>query len=212
MIHVDMERWAVKLRNAQIDAEHFNEFSEDVRKTLMKMPLRRHASGVWSAPILSHDGVEFFKSVAEIYHDKFTVNDEEEPQAQIQELVLADWNKPADYISNAIGRDLLAPLFYWLMGDSPDLFHTQIARYSPENTKETCWHLDHDSPFTCVVNLGGEYEGGGTLFHADGPISDPVAVPPVPVGHGVIFNGKYTLHRGMPVTKGERTLLVFWCK
>ncbi|WP_053269405.1 hypothetical protein [Pseudomonas chlororaphis] len=32
----------------------------------------------------------------------------------------------------------------------------------------------------------------------------------VPVGHGMFFNGKANRHYGMPVTEGERNLLVHW--
>ena len=214
MIHRKIEKWVYPLydETREFHRDSRDEVSNDARKALLKLPVKRHAAGVWSAPILSPDAVAYFRAIAKVYSDKFSVNSEEPFEAQIQELVLAEHCKPADYISAALGREVLQPLFFWLMGGSPEIFHTQIARYTPENTYKTALHLDNDSLYTCVINLGGDYEGGGTKVYADGPLMLPVEVPPLAPGYGLFFKGKCTLHCGLPVTKGARELLVYWCE
>lgn len=214
MIHRKIEKWVPTLYDEMMEfhRDGRDDVSPESRKALLKLPVKRHAAGVWSAPILSPDAIAYFRAIGKVYADKFSVNDEEEKSAQIQELVLAEHCKSADYISAALGREVLKPLFFWLMGGDPEIFHTQLARYTPENTYKTSLHLDNDSLYTCVINLGGDYEGGGTKIYADGPMMPPVEIPPLSPGYGVFFHGKCTLHCGLPVTKGARELLVYWCE
>ena len=66
------------------------------------------------------------------------------------------------------------------------------------------WHHDHSADITMVVPLNtGEYDGGGTEFWKKDS-------KPLPIGTALFFPSFHNLHRGLPVTSGDRYLLVFW--
>jgi hypothetical protein len=88
------------------------------------------------------------------------------------------------------------------------LADAQIACYDPTNQKHGNWHHDSSSDITFVVPLSSGFEGGGTEFY-----NQKLKLPPLPVGHCVMFPGRVThIHRGMAVTKGERYILTAWTK
>ena len=55
-----------------------------------------------------------------------------------------------------------------------------------------------------VVPLNEDFDGGGTAFAGRGTVA------PQPAGTGLIFPSFTHLHKGLPVTSGDRYLLVFW--
>lgn len=141
----------------------------------------------------------------------FTPNLEEGAEYRIEEAVLEKVD-PGAYESL---KEFLLPVLnaYCLMINSTPITKVvsfQVAKYRPEGTPGTGWHHDKESDFTAVISLNpGSFEGGGT-----GIRMTPHAtcdLPPLEQGHGLIFNGRCVQHRGLPVTKGERLLLVCWC-
>lgn len=81
----------------------------------------------------------------------------------------------------------------------------QVANYNPNKVTRGSWHHDHSADITMVVPLNtGEYDGGGTEFWKKG------IVKPLPIGTALFFPSFHNLHRGLPVTSGDRYLLVFW--
>ena len=81
----------------------------------------------------------------------------------------------------------------------------QIANYNPRTIQQTSWHHDFSADISVVVPLNtGSYKGGGTEFFNKGTIQ------PLPKGHALMFPSFTHMHRGMPVKKGDRYLLVFW--
>jgi len=81
----------------------------------------------------------------------------------------------------------------------------QIANYNLAETGVGHWHHDETSDISVVVPLNtGSYTGGGTEFHNYGKLK------PLPNGHGLIFPSFTHAHRGLPVSEGDRYLLVFW--
>lgn len=141
----------------------------------------------------------------------FTPNLEEGAEYRIEEAVLENVD-PGAY--EAL-KEFLLPVLnaYCLMINSTPITKVvsfQIAKYRPEGTPGTGWHHDKESDFTAVISLNpGNFEGGGTGFRM-APHST-VDVPPLMQGHAVLFNGRSVQHRGLPVTSGERLLLVCWC-
>lgn len=186
---------------------------QEVKNGIAGHPIKFEAPGVFSVPLLSDWGCRLFLGYAEQYRDQYTVNDKEIPDARIPELVLKHFLPLGAGLADAVAKAGLLPVFKWIMGHAPDIVHAQLCRYTPEGTKETCFHNDRDSGYTAVVNLSNNgYRGGGTIVLPNGPIGTPVNIPPLPAGHALIFNGRATLHRGAPVLWGERNLLVYWCR
>lgn len=87
----------------------------------------------------------------------------------------------------------------------------QFAKYSATGEiNKGNWHYDEDSDSTLVVYLNDDYEGGGTQFKPNDN-EDIVTVNNFNIGDSIFFNGRVTPHKGLPVTKGDRYILVFWC-
>jgi predicted 2-oxoglutarate/Fe(II)-dependent dioxygenase YbiX len=108
-----------------------------------------------------------------------------------------------------IGRPCCGALnpifFYAFQRDCAEISSIQLANYNVKDKKQGAWHHDESSDMSVVVPLNtGEYEGGGTEFHGLGKLS------PLPTGHALIFPSFTKMHRGLPVVKGDRFLLVFW--
>jgi len=144
-------------------------------------------------------------------HYDFAPNLEEGAEYRIEEAML-EVVDPECYESL---KETLLPVLnaYCLMINSTPITKVvsfQIAKYRPEGTPGTGWHLDKESDFTAVISLNPEnFEGGGTGFRmAPHATAD---VPPLMKGQAVMFNGRSVQHRGLPVTSGERLLLVCWC-
>ena len=83
-----------------------------------------------------------------------------------------------------------------------------VTRRPPQGRREFKWHRD-DSLVSCVLTLGGEWEGGGFEFK---PLGDPGFRPVwerLPVGDLLLMDGRIE-HCARPVTQGERWMLVIF--
>lgn len=176
----------------------------------VKALVTHHGMGVYSLPYLDPGYCAELLAVFE--QAEFHVNDEEAPEARIPEIVLEHRSKPLYDCLAVLWEHAALPLATLLWNLVPErLTSIQAAQYSTEEQPGTALHHDQDSDVTLVVNLGSEFEGGGTLV-AGGLGEEDIIVPPLPVGHAMFFKGKTQLHRGLPVTSGTRTLLVHWSK
>lgn len=166
------------------------------------------AGNVYKLPVMSAQ--ECDDIVAEAAGYSFAPNQAEGREYQIEEAML-EIVDPMLY--RHLIRTLLPKLNAWcLMINSTPITKVeslQIAKYRPEGTQGTGWHHDRVSDFTCVISLDPRaFEGGGTGVRTSP--HDWILVPPLGKGYGLVFNGKTIQHRGLPVTKGERLLLVCW--
>lgn len=168
----------------------------------------QHAPGVYSFPYLS---AKFCKDLMlELDCMDYSVNEDEDEAAQIPELIFSHHCPSLHECLRALWHNAAIPLAKVLFGQDPDQLRViQAAKYTVDNTPRGHWHTDSDSDVTMVVALTNEHEGGGTVVHV-GPFAEPVIVPQLPVGHAMFFNGKAMRHYGLPVTAGERNLLVHW--
>ena len=98
--------------------------------------------------------------------------------------------------------DMATPIFYSVFGRTFFQGTVHVTKY--DSTWKGNWHHDAGNISFVVPLNTGEYEGGGTQFHDGGVIE------PLPTGHGLFHSSFSTLHKGLPITKGERYLLVFW--
>lgn len=167
-----------------------------------------YGHGIYSFPYLSE---AFCKDLMlELDCMEYSVNEEEPVEAQIPEVTFLTECRPLFDCLYSLWANAGIPLAKVLMGQDPSVIKTiQAAQYTTENTPRGHWHNDKDSDVTLVVALTATHEGGGTLVHT-GPFTENIVVPQLPVGHGMFFNGKAHRHYGMPVTAGERNLLVHW--
>ena len=168
-----------------------------------------HLPEVYSIPLFSETFVKVM--LDEIDNIKstigFSVNKEEEKDVQIEEFVLS---------KNAAGwyRSVFQLIYGKINVIFDSLFsrqvHTgviQLANYNPKEITHTSWHHDGEADITMVVPLNtGGYEGGGTEFWRKGEVD------PLPNGHALIFQTYSNLHRGLPLSSGDRYLFVFWLK
>lgn len=167
-----------------------------------------YGHGVYSFPYLSE--VFCRDLMLELDCMTYAVNDEESEEAQIPEVTFATECPVLYECLRSLWHNAGIPMAKVLMGIDPSELRTvQAAQYTVENTPRGNWHTDRDSDVTLVVALTGTHTGGGTLVHT-GPFEPNILVPQLPVGHGMFFNGKAHRHYGMPVTEGERNLLVHW--
>lgn len=169
--------------------------------------VRLWAPGVYSVPYLSEG---MCKALVEHMRNLgYEPNEDEEPQARINECVL-NYRDPMLFNElNALWLTAMPTLAKLLLQlDVQSCRAIQGAVYTPDGTSETGWHLDEDSECTAVVALNHGFEGGGTTVWRDDEEYD---VPVLPVGHIMLFNGRSTLHKGNHVSAGERHLLVHWC-
>lgn len=150
--------------------------------------------------------------VDKLKEHEFTVNAEEDEYYQIPEVVIkysdSDLFLELEYaFNNYIAKYLQTIRFK----KEFNINSIQFAKYSATgDISKGNWHYDEDSDSTVVIYLNNDYEGGGTQFktEADDGI---VTVDKFEVGDSVFFNGRVVPHRGLPVTKGDRYILVFWC-
>lgn len=178
------------------------------------MPLRYHG-GYYTCPILSDEACEYIVRFADNMYREFKVNPEEELPYQIPELVLSEHSIDMDNSCKAVARELIWPLFELMYGNRPNHFTSvQLARYQAMegDIKGTGWHSDESSEATCVVSLSPErHTGGGTALRVAGALKPAIIVGALPRGHALLFNGRTTMHRGLPLASGQRNLLVYWC-
>lgn len=138
---------------------------------------------------------------------EFKPNDEEDELRQIPEIVFSQ-RDPLLYQSLMhIALSALNPVFTALWNRTFTSGNVQVANYNPREKSAGAWHHDHSADITVVIPLNtGQYTGGGTEFAGRG------IIPPLPNGTALIFPSFTHLHRGLPVTEGDRYLLVFWLK
>lgn len=173
----------------------------------VELPVKKWAHGVVSAPVFTYAEARYFLEYAKLSKVSFEPNDEEETPYQIPEVVLGG---PAQDVAKQLLHERLLPIFGVFFGVLPKkIMSAQLAWYTPDGVTGTDWHVDADSDMTCVVSLDPSmYTGGGTALRPHGPCDVDVQVPALPAGHGLFFNGKFTFHKGLPVTSGDRILLV----
>lgn len=141
---------------------------------------------------------------------EYKVNDDEDTPYQIPELVVHEHcSTLATGLQVLFDRVFTAVCKVVYGHASTVLRSVQFAKYTPENTAHGSWHIDMDSDITAVVSLDpAAFDGGGTAIKTG--VLSCVEVPPLGKGHALLFHGKTTLHKGLPVTSGVRDLLVFW--
>lgn len=167
-----------------------------------------HAPGIYSVAYL-HPGYckDILHEVAKFTH---TPNEEEPLEAQIPEVVFQNEHKVLYEVFRSFWADAGVAYAKVLMNLEPaTLTSVQAACYAPSETPRGHWHIDQDSDVTLVVALNDDHTGGGTMAH-QGPFAAPIEVPQNLPGWAMFFKGKTTLHYGLPVTEGERHLLVHW--
>lgn len=167
-----------------------------------------YGHGVYSFPYLAP---EFCAALlAEAGQMNYAVNEDEALPVQIPELFLREVCPQLYQSLAALFNRYAVPLCRVLLHVEPELVQSvQFAKYAPHNTPQGAWHRDEDSDVTLVVALSNEHQGGGTEVSPPWP-AEKFTVPQLPVGHAMLFMGRTILHQGLPVTKGERHLLVHW--
>lgn len=204
----------VRLRNA-IDECGVLGFGEapDIwaEKGLDDLPITQWGPMVWSAPVLYPEECEGFVDLARKMAAEFSPNEQEDKSYQIDEYVL-DPSSLTGSLAEYVLHTRLALVFQAMTGLVPgSISSIQLARFRPETTPLTDWHIDRESEMSCVVSLAPErHEGGGTVLRPWGPAGETLVVPPLPKGHALFFNGRYVHHKALPVVNGERLLLVYW--
>jgi len=211
--HPDLRRILGALKEMAEHAEgvkpiSFEDYTQDSEWGQALSVITAYGHGVYSFPYLSE---EFCKDLMlELDCMAYAVNEVEPEETQIPEVSFMT-ECPALYeCLRSLWHNAGIPLAKVLMGQDPSELRTiQAAQYTVENTPRGHWHTDRDSDVTLVVALTRALTGGGTLVHS-GPFEPNILVPQLPVGHGMFFSGKAHRHYGMPVTEGERNLLVHW--
>ena len=136
----------------------------------------------------------------------FESNSSEDDMRQIPEIILKE--RCPELYTNMwfVVRNVIDPIIMSIWQRScPDPASIQIANYNLAETGMGHWHHDDSADISVVVPLNtGSYTGGGTEFHNFGKLK------PLPSGHGLIFPSFTHNHQGLPVSKGDRYLLVFW--
>lgn len=97
------------------------------------------------------------------------------------------------------------------IGDGTDFECPAIVRYKADGKYD--WHMDNeltrpeDRKIAVVLALNSDFEGGGTEWMWPHPLAC-CHIPPK-TGALALFPS-ILLHRGMPVTSGERWIVVTW--
>lgn len=176
-------------------------------KTELRSIIKEPVKEVYTMPFFSE---EFCKMLMEEIKNMelligFSPNYDEMPQHRINEFVLQHHAKDLYISLMKIVLSKMNVVFQTLWNREVVAGGIQIANYNPRKISETAWHHDALSDISVVVPLNsGEYEGGGTEFFNRGKVK------PLPTGNALIFPSFTHLHRGLPVVKGDRYLLVFW--
>jgi hypothetical protein len=197
------------------DCEHLGfDHAPDIWRgyDLWKHPITHRGPMIFSAPVLHEDECDILVRHAEEHGDLFTPNEEEGKAYQIDELVLGLGDRELYNQLVFILQSRVTPLFRLMTGHKPSYASSiQLARYTPESTNKTDWHIDEQSELSCIVSLAPErHVGGGTYLRPYGPAGKTIFVPPLQKGHALFFNGRYVYHKGAEVSEGERLLLVYW--
>lgn len=136
-------------------------------------------------------------------------NEEEEPAYQMDEIVLSHLDAEFDQFVKTALMYSLAPFMVSIFGKLPDSWRSvQMTRYDAGLRDGGNYHVDASSKYTAVIALNDDFEGGGTRL-CNG-VFGSVLVPPVPVGHALVFRGRELFHKGEAITSGTRKLLTVW--
>lgn len=134
-------------------------------------------------------------------------NPEEDAAYQMDEIVLRDKRPDAYELFAALHEQVLRPLWVVIYGVSPDDIRSiQVARYQPGPRAMTNWHYDSSSECTSVVELTALSDREGAGFE----VFPGVSLPAAEQGEVTMFPGRTLIHRSLPVTAGERAILVHW--
>ena len=205
-----LDKKVLKLINEAVPAvERFekNLGFKNPEKTKLKSLIEQPLPEVYSMPFFSEEFCQMLMEEVKNMENLlgFTPNYEEMPQHRINEFVLQNEAKDLYLSLMKIVLSKMNIIFQVLWNREVVAGGIQIANYNPRKISETAWHHDALSDISVVVPLNsGKYEGGGTEFFGRGKID------PLPTGNALIFPSFTHLHRGLPVLKGDRYLLVFW--
>lgn len=186
----------------------FNESESKKVGSYLKECMTKHADGVYSFKLLNE---KYCKDLLdEVRRVEYKVNEDEPYAAQIPEVVLKDRMPEMFEAMKKMFFEVVEPLSVIAYGVAPETLHTaQVAKYDVGNTSMGNWHIDRDSDVTLTVALSDTHKGGGTVIKMYGD-GEEVVIPQLPIGHALLFRGKNYMHKGLPVTDGDRNLLVFW--
>ena len=166
-----------------------------------------YTSSIYTFPVLTKKYCDYL--VGKMKDVNYKENSIESEMYQIPEFVLdcesAEFGMFSDIIFNYVNH--ISMIVYHQQTEY--INSIQFAKYSENTTSNGNLHSDSDSDITIVINLSDKFDGGGTRILLPG-FNNEVIVPPVPVGHCLLFRGKMELHEGMKITSGTRDLLVFW--
>jgi len=177
-------------------------------KNLLQDYVQQPLPDVYTMPLFTQEFCNMMLDEIKNMHNDFgfEVNPNEDLLRQIPEITLHD--RCPELFNNmwSVVLNYLNPVFMSIWqryAGRPGSI--QIANYNLADKEQGAWHHDTSADISVVVPLNtGEYEGGGTEFHGRG------VVDPLPSGHALFFPSFTHLHRGLPVQKGDRYLLVFW--
>ena len=205
-----LKQWASAINQAEEPLFPDDFTYGDILKCFFDHNVIQYGPGVFAVKYLSEDYCAQLLKVLNTV--EFTPNDEEPEDAQIPEVVIKHHHYGLHECLRGLHNSYIVPLTTILFGQTANQCTSiQAAKYTPSTTAKGCWHTDQDSEMTLVVALSNDHEGGGTEVY-QGPFNEPITVPQLPVGWGMLFNGRHNPHRGLPVTEGERNLLVHWFK
>lgn len=177
-------------------------------KNIVQEYVKEEVKDVYSMPLFTEEFctmmLDEIKNMEEVFG--FDVNPTEDKLRQIPEITLHD--RCPDLFNNmwSVVLNYMNPVFMsiWQRYISRP-GSIQLANYNLADKNQGAWHHDTSADISVVVPLNtGDYTGGGTEFHGRG------TVEPLPSGHALFFPSFSHLHRGLPVKKGDRYLLVFW--
>lgn len=216
LVHPVMREWIPKLNGFITQVEQLGLDAIPAlwdRESMWEFPLNYHASGLWTFPLLSEEGCQFFLTLAQAAEGDFKVNPDEDAPYQMPELILKDRAPGAHAVARIVWDYVIKPMCLACYGKEPDhCTAIQLCRYTPDTIDGGNWHHDECSEFTVLVNIAPElYEGGEFKVFLDGPLNKPFTLKDVPKGHAILFNGRMNFHKGGVVTEGEKNLLVYWC-
>jgi len=196
-----------KLAIAEYRDSYYDGKAGELYSEMATFGITEHAPGVYSFPFLSKKYCKELVKKADNY--AFKPNAEEPLCAQIPEVVLETGDNKEFLRTMKMFFDAarLSKLVYH--SDVVSLNTAQLARYTLDTTAKGSWHTDNDSDFTLTVALSDTHKGGGTAIKLPGRLGE-IEVPQLPVGHALVFQGKFMPHKGLPVLGGNRDLLVYW--
>lgn len=137
-------------------------------------------------------------------------NEKEDPNAQINEVVLPNVCPPLASLFLALHRTVVLPITYTMLGGAPFYMNSiQVATYYADmgrGNSNVDFHSDEDSQFTCTVELNKETykNGAGLVIYPDKQSATP------DIGYASIFPGLTCMHSSLPIKQGHRQILVHW--